>query len=249
MKRLHRMILRALPAPFLGWLATLMFLLLMQFLIKYLPDIAGKGLPVPVIAELIVYNLAYMAVLAVPMSALLATLMVFGDLAESQAYAVMKNAGISLMQLLWPVLVAGLLLTAAMTYFNNNMLPEANFRAKNLWQDIRTKKPGFELRPGVFYDGINGYSILVRDLPADSNELIDVTIYDYTEGSRRAAVIKARRGQLTTIGDGEALDLELQDGEVHRLKHHPGPGIQERAAHADHALTGDQATEGAFTGR
>ena len=90
MKLFHRMILRTLPGPFFGWLGTLMFLLLMQFLIKYLPDIAGRGLPVLLIVELVAYNLAYMVVLAVPMSALLAALMAFGRLAESRAYLVIR---------------------------------------------------------------------------------------------------------------------------------------------------------------
>lgn len=215
MKLLHRMILRALPGPFLAWLGTLMFLLVMQFLIRYLPDIAGRGLPLGVIIELIAYNLSYMVVLAVPMSTLLASLMVFGRLAESKAYAVAKNAGISIWQLLWPALIVGVFLTACMTYFNNVMLPESNFRARNLWQDIRSKKPGFELQPGIFYEGIHDYSILVQDLPPESNELFDVLIFDYTDGTRRQSVIKARRG--TIESRGLAVDVELQDGEVHRL--------------------------------
>ena len=211
------MILRRLPGPFLGWLGTLMFLFLMQFLMKYLPDIVGKGLPLGVILELISYNLAYMVVLAVPMSALLATLMTFGQLASSNSYLVIKSAGISLRQLIWPVTLAGLLLTACMGYFNNEVLPEANFRAKNLWHDIRTKKPGFELRPGIFYDGLGQYSILVQERPPGTNKLVDVTIYDYTEGTRRQTVIKARRGRIETKGNGAALDLILHDGEVHRI--------------------------------
>lgn len=215
MKLLHRMILRALPGPFLAWLGTLMFLLVMQFLIRYLPDIAGRGLPLGVIIELIAYNLSYMVVLAVPMATLLASLMVFGRLAESKAYAVAKNAGISIWQLLWPALIVGVFLTVCMTYFNNVMLPESNFRARNLWQDIRSKKPGFELQPGVFYEGINDYSILVQDLPAESNELFDVLIFDYTDGTRRQSVIKAQRGSIESRG--LAVDVELQDGEVHRL--------------------------------
>lgn len=228
MNHLHRMILRALPGPFFGWLGTLMFLLLMQFLIKYLPDIAGKGLPLGVIVELVAYNLAYMLVLAVPMSVLLATLMVFGRLAESNAYAVMKNAGISLGQLVWPVLVVGLLLVVVMLHFNNNMLPEANFRARNLWRDIRSKKPGFELKPGVFYEGIADYSILVRALPPASNELIDVTIYDYTEGNRQQTILKAERGVLQPLPDGSAMDVILENGEVHRLLPNPSPELEER---------------------
>lgn len=223
MKLFHRMILRALPGPFFGWLGTLMFLLLMQFLIRYLPDITGRGLPVSLIVELVAYNLAYMVVLAVPMSALLAALMAFGRLAESRAYLVIKNSGVSLVQLLWPALFAGLVLTAAMAYFNNVILPESNFRARNLWQDIRSKRPDFELQPGIFYDGLNEYSILIKDRLPESNELSDILIYDYTDGAQRSAVIKARRGWLNPYGT--YVDLILENGEVHQLK--PGGGVKE----------------------
>ena len=226
MKQFHRMILRALPGPFFGWLGTLMFLLLMQFLIRYLPDITGRGLPVTLIVELVAYNLAYMVVLAVPMSALLAALMAFGRLAESRAYLVIKNSGVSLVQLLWPAFIFGLGLTVAMTYFNNVILPESNFRARNLWQDIRSKRPDFELQPGIFYDGLTDYSILVKDRLLESNELSDVLIYDYTEGSRRSAVIKARRGWLQP--HGTYVDLILENGEMHQLKQVSSAGVKER---------------------
>lgn len=226
MKLFHRMILRALPGPFFGWLGTLMFLLLMQFLIKYLPDITGRGLPVLLIIELIIYNLAYMVVLAVPMSALLAALMAFGRLAEAQSYLVIKNSGVSLLQLLWPVFLVGIVLTAGMTYFNNVILPESNFRARNLWQDIRSKRPDFELEPGVFYEGLSNYSILVKERPPGSNELRDVLIYDYTEGGRRGATIKAQSGRLESFGS--YVDLVLNHGEIHRLITSPGPATTER---------------------
>jgi len=216
MKRLHWIILRRLPGPFFGWLGTLMFLLLMQFLIRWLPEIAGKGIPIPVIVELIVYNLAYMLVLAVPMSVLLAALMTFGGLAESQYYAVIKSTGISFAQLVWPAMVAALLVTGAMLYFNNIMLPEANHRARYLWSDIRSKRPGFDLQPGVFYSGIDDYSILVQDRPEGTNRLHDVTIYDYTEGRRRQAVIRADSGRIDPDSTAASLTLLLYNGEMHR---------------------------------
>ena len=239
MKRLHWMILRMLPGPFLGWLGTLMFLLLMQFLIHYLPDIAGKGLAFSVIVELVVYSLAYMLVLAVPMSVLLATLMTFGRLAETRAYAVVKSSGISLLQIVWPVLLVGVVVTGGMVYFNNVVLPEANFRAKNLWRDVRVKKPGFELRPGVFYNGLSGYSILVEETHPATSKMEDITIYDYTSGERQSSVIKARRGRIETVGGGRAIVLTLEDGEMHRLQ--PGRAGQdgdryERLAFRRHQL-------------
>ena len=209
------MVLRALPAPFFGWLGTLLFLLLMQFLIKFLPDIAGRGLPLSLIVELIAYNLAYMVVLAVPMSALLASLMAFGALAESRAYVVIKSSGVSLMQLLWPALLFGGALTACMTYFNNVLLPESNFRARNTWNDVRNKRPDFELQPGVFYGGLSDYSILVRERIEDTGELRDILIYDYTRGSRNGATIKAQSGMLEPAG--MSVDLVLRNGEIHRL--------------------------------
>jgi lipopolysaccharide export system permease protein len=216
MKRLHWIVLQRLPGPFFGWLGTLVFLLLMQFLIRWLPEIAGKGIPLPVIVELVTYNLAYMVVLAVPMSVLLAALMAFGGLAESQYYAVIKSTGISFGQLVWPALVVSLVVTGGMVYFNNVLLPEANYRAQYLWNDIRSKRPGFELQPGVFYSGLDDYSILVRDRPPGTNRLIDVTIYDYTEGRRRQAVIKAARGRIDPDSTGTQLTLVLEDGEMHR---------------------------------
>lgn len=218
MKRLHGLILRMLPGPILGWLGTLMFLLLMQFLIKYLPDLAGKGLPFFVVAELIAYNLAYMVVLAVPMSVLIGTMMVFSRLTETRAYVVAKSSGISPIQLVWPTLVVGLFLTFGMTYFNNMILPEANFRARNLWTDIREKRPGFELQEGVFYDGLDEYSILVQRISGSADRLEDVLVYDYTDEDRSQTVIKAREGHLRAMQTRPELVLTLLDGEVHRMR-------------------------------
>ncbi len=194
-----------------------MFLLVMQFLIRYMHLLVGRGLPFGAVVELIAYSLAYMLVLAVPMSVLIATLMTYGRLAETGAYAVIKTVGVSLAQLIWPSLAIGVLITGVMWHFNSVVLPEANYRAKTLWGDIRDKKPGFELEPGVFYEGIDDYSILVKAIDRETNRLSDIIIYDYSEGSRRRAEIKAVSGRLTTSDDGNELELMLENGELHRL--------------------------------
>ncbi len=216
LRRLHWLTLRRLPGPFFGWLGILMFLLLMQFLIRWLPEIAGKGIPILVIVELIVYNLAYMVVLAVPMSVLLAALMAFGGLAESKYYTVIKSTGISFREIVWPALLCAIIVGSGLLYFNTVLLPEANYRARQLWSDIRNKRPGFELQPGVFYDGLENYSILVEERPAGSNQLIDVTIYDYTQGREQQAVMKAERGRIQSSASGTRMTLILKDGEMHR---------------------------------
>jgi len=217
MKYLHRITLRTLPGPFFGWLLLLLFLLLMQFLIKYLPDLAGRDLPLGLILELITYNLAYMFVLAVPMSALLATLMAFGSLAESRAYVVIKASGIPALRIIWPSLAVGLALTGAMTYFNNVLYPESNFRARNIWEDVHAKRPGFDLQPGVFYDGLADYAILVQR--RDGNTLEDILIYDRELRQGKSSTIKAQTGTLEP--QGLSVALNLHNGEIHRLRSSP----------------------------
>ncbi len=231
-----------LPGPFFGWLAILMFLLVMQFLIRYLPDLIGRGLPLTVLFEIVLYNLAYMVVLAVPMSVLIATLMTFGKLAEANVYTVLKSAGVSLLQLIWPVLIASVAVTLCMTKFNSEILPAANYRASSLWKDIRRKKPGFELTPGIFYNGISNYNILVQELPPETNDLIDVTIYDNSKDRRERIVIKAKRGELITLRNGEQVELILQEGEMHRVipgRTRNAPPRYERLVFAKHRMTLD----------
>jgi lipopolysaccharide export system permease protein len=213
------MILRMLPAPIIGSIMLLVFLLVMQWLIKYMPELVGKGIPFGVYVELISYNLAYMVVLAVPMSILIASLMSFAVLVDNNAYSVIKASGVSFPQLVWPSILVAILFASGMWYFNNELLPQANYRANALWRDIRIAKPGFDLKPGVFYDGIDGYSIYVREMPpANPGELRDVIIYDYTDGVRYRKDISARRGQISPSSDGETLSMMLFDGEIHRRR-------------------------------
>ena len=224
MKHLHRTALRRLPGPFFGWLGLLLFLLLMQFLIKHLPDLAGRDLPLSLVAELIAYNLAYMLVLAVPMSTLLASLIAYGSLAESRAYLVAKASGITAFSFIWPALVAGSVVTLGMVCFNNVLLPESNFRARNTWEDIHTKRPGFDLQPGVFYDGLQGYAILVKH--RTGNVLRDILIYDHTRGRGTSTTIKAQSGTLESRGASAVLNL--RSGEIHRFVPTTAKDLHER---------------------
>lgn len=235
------MILRSLPGPFFAALGTLVFLLLLQFLMSHLKNLVGRGLPPGVIVELISYSLAYMLSLAVPMALLLATLVVFGRLADSQAYAVCKSTGISLLGLTWPVLIVGMAFVACMSHFNAVMLPEANHRMRALWQDIRVAKPGFELEPGVFFSGLEGYTIRVEDAPPESNELFGVLIFDHSASGAEATIV-AERGELVALG-AELVEMTLFDGEIHRTTfvREPRGRVEryERIAFERHRLTID----------
>ena len=248
--RLHRQVLSWLPLPFGAALVTLLFLLLMQFLINYLPDLVGRGLPVVALAELIAYSLAYMVTLAVPMAWLIALLTAFGRLGESRGYLVAKSAGVSLPRLAWPAAVVGLLLTLGMVYFNNQMLPEANYRMNGLWRDIRVSRPGFALTPGEFYTGVSGYALRADAIPADSaGLLLGVTVIEARASGEGQAWLTAERARLQTQYGGQRLTLFLEDGEVHRRRMEGSRDAYERLSFDRYRMAFDLSGLGGFERR
>jgi len=203
-------------APFLFALIVVVFLFVLQFVMRFIDQLVGKGLSTWVIVELITTNLAWMVVLAVPMAVLVATLMAFGGLSANHEITSMKAAGVSLYRMMAPVLLASIVITVLLFFFDNDVLPEANHRAKVLATDIRRKKPTLTLIPGLFSQEISGYSILVRKTFEHSNDLEGVTIYDYTNPNT-SVLITAASGTLSFSPDYRYLIMNLHRGEIHEL--------------------------------
>lgn len=211
-------VLRRHIGPFVFCFFTVMFLLLMQFLILHIDKLVGKGLPLGIIIELIITNLAYMVVLAAPMAVLVASLMAFGKFSELNELTAMRAAGVNPFHVIKPVLISAVFLCIFLVWFSNYVLPDANQRARSLFIDIRTKKPGFDLKPNEFYEGIEGYIFLVKDINNETDSLYNVTLLQSPDSdkNREEAVIKADRGILESSEDGQLLTLFLFDGSTLR---------------------------------
>ena len=215
---LWRHILTRHLTPFLFSAFVLIFIFMLQFIMQKMDQLAGKGLSALVIAELIVMNLAWMVVLAVPMAVLVATLMAFGNLSSTNEITAMRASGVSLYRMIAPVFVASIALCYLLILFNNHVLPDANHRAKILLTDIYRKKPTFSLVPGLFSQDIQGYSILVRKTFEQSNDLEGVTIFDYTNNAVTTTVT-AERGTVSFSPDYQKLIMDLYDGEIHEISY------------------------------
>lgn len=212
---IQRDIIKRHIGPFIFCFLTFMFLMLMQFLINHIDKLVGKGLPWGVIIELIATNLAYMVVLAAPMSVLVASLMAYGRFSEYNEYAALTAAGVNPVTIIIPMAVIAVLMSIFLVWFSNNVLPEANQKARSLFIDIRMKKPGFDLEPNVFYDGIDDYTFLVKDMSAENDTLYDVTLFQEATRNKYKAVIKADKGHLQSSGN-QILTLYLNDGTIVR---------------------------------
>lgn len=158
-----------------------------------------------------------MVVMAAPMSVLVSTLMAFGGLATDMEYTAATAAGVSPLRLMRPIIFAGLFLSIATAWFSNEILPDLNFRAGNIFLDIRRAKPGFELRPNTFYDGIRGYTFLARSFSAEQDTLYDVTLFQEPNGFKKEAIIDARFATLKSEPGDQLLTMVLYDGTVRRF--------------------------------
>jgi lipopolysaccharide export system permease protein len=235
--KLYLHIIRSHIGPFFFSFFTLMFIFLLQFIMKFVDQLVGKGLSAWIIGELIILNLAWMVVLAVPMSVLVATLMGYGSMSSHNEITAMKASGMSLYRMMAPVLVLAVLLTYACIEFNNKILPEANHRAKNLIVDIRRKKPTLTITQGLFSQEIPGYSILARKTFEASNDLEGITIYDYTEPSNNV-VVTAKKGIVSFTPDFRKLIMDLQDGEIHQVNSSE-PALYRKLRYTKHRIVMD----------
>src|SRR5690606_19567084 len=193
---------------------TLTCIFLLQFLMKFADRLVGKGLDSFVVIQLIVYNLAWMLVLVVPMASLVSTLMAFGSMSQNNEITILKSSGISLYRMMIAPLIASAVIGYLLILFNNDVLPDANHQAKILLQDISRKKPTLSLEPGVFSQEVANYAILVRGIDQSNNELTDVTIYDYSN-PLSVNDVTAKKGRLFFSKDQTKLIMDLQNGEIH----------------------------------
>ncbi|MEX1139076.1 MAG: LptF/LptG family permease [Bacteroidota bacterium] len=214
---LWRHILRAHAVPFVFSAIILMAIFLLQFIMKFMDQLVGKGLSAGVIVEVIVLNLAWMVVLAIPMSVLVATLMAFGNLSSANEVTAMRASGVSLYRMMAPAVLGSLVVCYLLLRFNNDILPDANHKAATLSRDIQRKKPTLSIVPGLFSQDITGYTILARKTFEESNDLEGVTIFDNTRPDVMATVT-AHRGIVSFSPDYTKLIMDLFDGEIHELE-------------------------------
>jgi lipopolysaccharide export system permease protein len=212
---IQRDILKRFAGPFFFCFFVIVALLVMQFLILFTDRLVGKDLPLITILELIFSNLASLIVLAVPMSVLAASLLVYGKVSELNEYTALRAAGVHPWHMLQPVFIVAVLLFGGMIYFSNIILPQANLEAKRLWTDIRLLRPAFDVQPGVFYEGIDGYTFLARQVDNETDTLYNITLYR-DQGSSGRAVFRADKGHLSSEPLRQTLHLQLYNGNVTR---------------------------------
>lgn len=184
----------------------------MQFLWQYFEDMVGKGLEKRVLAELFLYASASFVSMALPLAILLSSIMTFGNLGENYELVAIKASGVALKRIMRPLLFVTLILSGIAFFFSNNVLPVANLKFKSLLHDIMHQRPALDFKPGVFYDGIDGYVIRVKSKGEDGKSLQEVLIYDHSNLGGNRKVISAESGEMSFSQDMSYLTFKLFNG-------------------------------------
>jgi lipopolysaccharide export system permease protein len=212
MKKLHQFIIRSFLGPFIFTFLIAVFLLLMQFLWKYIDDLVGKGLEWTDISKLLFYASFRFVPMALPIAILLSSIMTFGNLGEKYELIAIKSSGISLKKSMRPLLFVVAFIGIGSFFFSNYIMPYANLKAGTLLYDIRKQKPALNIKAGIFYNGIEGFSIKINHKDENGIDLEGVMIYDHTAKSGNDKVIIAERGKMYLSESQQYFVIQLFDG-------------------------------------
>jgi lipopolysaccharide export system permease protein len=212
-KKLDIFMARQFMMLFVGTFFICQFVLMMQFLWRYIDQLIGKGLTMDVLAQFFWYMSLMLVPQALPLAILLSSLIAFGNLGESSELTAIKAAGISLLQSMRSLIFIVVLIAGASFYFQNVVAPSANMSFAQLLLSMKQKSPELEIPEGVFYDGIPGANIYVQKKNVETGKLYGIMIYQMTSSFEDAAIILADSGMLQSTADKKHLLLSLWSGE------------------------------------
>ena len=211
-KIMHIFMVRSFLPLLLMTLLICWFVVLMQFLWQHVDDLVGKGMDVGVLLEVIFYAGLYVLPTAVPLGVLLASLMTFGNLGERLELLAMKSAGVPLSKIMKPLVILVTCIALGLFVYLDRGVQKASVRVYQILFSVRYARPELELPKGIFFNGIDGYSIYVGDKDAATSTLYNVMIYDLSE-QRTPRIILADTGRLLMDDSKLFLIMSLRSGE------------------------------------
>lgn len=212
-KKLDLFIAKQFGLLFAGTFFICQFVLMMQFLWRYVDVLIGKGLSMEVMAQFFWYMGLFLVPQALPLAILLSSLITFGNLGESSELTAIKSAGISTMRTFRSLIVISVVVCFCSFYFQNYVGPSANMKMAQLMISMSQKNPELEIPEGIFYDGIPNSNLYVQKKDMDTGKLCGIMIYRMTGSYEDQAIILADSGMLQTTADKKHLLLTLWSGE------------------------------------
>ena len=215
MKKIHKLVLKAYLGPLVLTFFIILFILMMNFVWRYIDELVGKGLDPWVIAELLVYATINMIPMGLPLAILLATIMTMGNLGENHELLAMKSAGMSLMRIMKPLFWVIGIISIGSFFIVNDLVPYANKKMFATLYDIKQQKQVLEFQDGLFFNGIEDMSIRVGKQDPETKLLTNILIYDNRARNGDMTTTLADSGYIRLSDDKRYLLVSLFNGETY----------------------------------
>ena len=212
MKKLDKFVLKSFIGPLVLTFLIVLIILILQFLWMYVDELAGKGLSIKIIAELLFQFSVSFVPTALPLAILLAALMTFGNMGEFSELTALKSSGIPLQRIMRPLMILIGFLVIVSFFFSNYIQPYSILQARSLLTDIRRKRPDINLQAGSFNNDIDGFSIKVASKDPFTNRLDGLLIYDHRDKKGNTSVTYADSGYIKVTPDESGMIMVLYNG-------------------------------------
>ena len=212
-KIVDKYILRTFIPLFVMSFAVCWFIVVMQFLWRYIDELVGKGLSGFMLLKIIFYAALSFIPMSLPLGILLASLMTLGNLGERLELLALKASGIRLYRIIRPIMLLVLAMACGLFYFQNDLMIRAQVRMWTLVITAKYAAPEMEITPGVFYTGIPGYSLYAKDRDAGTGLMHRMMVYDMSRGYLNPRIIRADSGRLVMDKSKKFLVLKLYQGQ------------------------------------
>ena len=212
MKTIYKLILKSYIGPMVATFFIVIFILMMNFVWRYIDDLVGKGLDAAVIIELILYATVNMIQMGLPLAVLLATIMTMGNLGENYELLAMKSAGMSLLKIVRPLVIVVLFISVGSFFIINNLAPYSNRKMFSIIHDIQRQNQALEFQDGLFFNGIDNMSIRVERQNPETKLLTGVLIYDNRSAGGDMTTTVADSGYIRLSEDKRYLLVTLFNG-------------------------------------
>lgn len=222
MKTIHKLVLKSYLGPMILTFFIVMFVLMMNFLWRYIDELVGKGLSAGIIIELMCCAMTNMISMGLPLAMLLAAIMTMGNLGENYELLAMKSAGMSLPKIIQPLIIIVSVISIGSFFIVNNLVPYANRKMFSIMYDIRQQKQTIEFQDGLFFNGLEDRSIRVGHQNPKTKLLTDVLIYDNSSMNGNMSTTVADSGYIRLSDDKRYLMITLFHGQTYEQTRNQG---------------------------
>lgn len=213
MKTIHKLVLKSYLGPMILTFFIVMFIFIMNFLWRYIDELLGKGLDALIILELLGYVVIISMPMGIPLALLLAAIMTMGNLGENYELLAMKSSGMSLVQIIKPLIFIIGFIAIGSFFLINDWVPYAQKKFYSTITDIGQQKQTLEFQDGLFFNGIDRMSVRVESQDPTTKLLRGILIYDNRDYSGNMAVTVADSGYIRISDNKRFLVVDLYNGE------------------------------------